>query len=242
MGEISSFPPGVAERLAVYVYRLIDPRNGETFYIGKGQGDRVFAHIRAVVEDDQVGEKIGRIQDIRNAGFEVAHVIHRHGMDTKTALEVEAALIDAYPGLTNLAGGHGSSEYGVMHAQEVVRRYAAEEAVFRHRCILISINVSIEEASIYEAVRYAWRLSLHRAERAELVLAVSRGLIVDVFVPECWQEATADHFPGRVDVPGRYGFHGKVAEPTRREMYRGCRVPDRFRKRGASNPIKYTYR
>ncbi|MCH7911203.1 MAG: hypothetical protein IIB38_16510 [Candidatus Hydrogenedentes bacterium] len=43
------FPPGVAEHLKWYVYRLIDPRNGQTFYVGKGKGDRVFAHIRVDV-------------------------------------------------------------------------------------------------------------------------------------------------------------------------------------------------
>jgi hypothetical protein len=36
------FPPGVAAKLKYYVYRLIDPRNGETFYVGKGKEDRVF--------------------------------------------------------------------------------------------------------------------------------------------------------------------------------------------------------
>jgi len=45
--EIESFPPNVARKLKTYVYRLIDPRNGETFYIGKGQNNRVFSHIRA---------------------------------------------------------------------------------------------------------------------------------------------------------------------------------------------------
>ena len=40
-----SFKKGVAEELGFYVYRLIDPRNGQTFYVGKGRGDRVFAHI-----------------------------------------------------------------------------------------------------------------------------------------------------------------------------------------------------
>lgn len=49
-----SFPPEVVEHLKCYVYRLIDPRNGETFYVGKGSGDRVFAHVRgaAEVKDD----------------------------------------------------------------------------------------------------------------------------------------------------------------------------------------------
>ena len=40
------FPEEFKEQLKWYVYRLIDPRNGETFYVGKGQGDRVFEHAR----------------------------------------------------------------------------------------------------------------------------------------------------------------------------------------------------
>jgi hypothetical protein len=95
--EFTSFPPEVAQRLKTYVYRLIDPRNGETFYVGKGQGNRVFAHIREQVGDDDPNLKLKRIRDIRLAGFEVAHVIHRHGLDDRTAYEAEAALMDAYP-------------------------------------------------------------------------------------------------------------------------------------------------
>ena len=111
--ESDSFPPAVATRLKTYVYRLIDPRNGETFYVGKGKGNRVFSNIRGEqnLEGDDLDNKITRIREIRLAGFEVAHVIHRHGMDEGTDFEVEAALIDAYPGLTNIAGGTGS-DYG----------------------------------------------------------------------------------------------------------------------------------
>ena len=42
---IEQFTSDVEKALGHYVYRLIDPRNGETFYVGKGQGNRVFAHV-----------------------------------------------------------------------------------------------------------------------------------------------------------------------------------------------------
>lgn len=146
--EVTAFSSEVAEKLKTYVYRLIDPRNGETFYVGKGQGNRVFAHIHEQVQEDDPSNKLRRIRGIHLAGFEVAHVIHRHGMDDRTAFEVEAALMDAYPGLTNVSGGFGNSDFGAMHAMEIVRRYAAEPAVFQHRALLISVNRSAADSSL----------------------------------------------------------------------------------------------
>lgn len=145
-----SFSSDVAAKLKTYVYRLIDPRNGETFYVGKGKGNRVFSHIRAEegLEGDEIDNKLKRIRAIRLAGFEVGHVIHRHGMDENTAFEVEAALIDAYPGLTNIAVGTGGNDYGAMHAEEIIRRYSAKPAEFRHRALLISVNRSAAERSL----------------------------------------------------------------------------------------------
>jgi uncharacterized protein (DUF433 family) len=70
-----------------YVYRLIDPRNGETFYVGKGLGNRVFAHVKGELDADadSLTDKRQRIRDIRRDGFEVIHVVHRHGMDEATS-------------------------------------------------------------------------------------------------------------------------------------------------------------
>jgi hypothetical protein len=96
-------------------------------------------------------------------------------MDEATAFEVEAALMDAYPGLTNLAGGHGSSDYGAMHAQEIIRRYFAEPAVFHHRALLISVNRSSAERSLYDATRFAWKISRAKATQAEVILATVQG-------------------------------------------------------------------
>ena len=234
-----SFPPEVVDKLKTYVYRLIDPRNGETFYVGKGKGNRVFAHIEAKLGDDDPNNKLRRIRQIRLAGFEVAHVIHRHGMDDKTAYEVEAALMDAYPGLTNIAGGHGNTEYGVMHAEEIIRRYTAEPAEFHHRAMLISVNRSAAENSLYEATRFAWKVNVKRAERAEVILATLQGMIVGAFVASAWLPADAGYFPGREDIPGRLGFVGEEAPIELASLYVGKRVPDDYRKRGSANPVKY---
>jgi hypothetical protein len=242
MPRDESFPQEVARRLKTYVYRLIDPRNGETFYVGKGQGNRVFSHIRteANLEGDDLNNKIKRIREIRLAGFEVAHVIHRHGMDDSTAFEVEAALLDAFPGVTNVAGGVGSHDYGAMHAKEIIRRYAAESAVFRHKALLININRTAAETPLYEATRYAWKVG-SRAKEAEVILAVLQGLIVGAFVADKWLPATAANFPGREPVPDRLGFVGREAPAEMKRLYVGKRVPDEYRKPGASNPIKYTW-
>lgn len=241
--EIESFPPGVARILKTYVYRLIDPRNGETFYIGKGRGNRVFAHIHAEqgLEGDELDNKLKRIREIRLAGFEVAHIIHRHGMDDKTALEVEAALIDAYPGLTNISGGMHNSDYGVMHAKEIIDRYRAEPAVFHHKALLININRSATETSLYEATRYAWKINIAKAKMAQVILAIKQGMIIEAFIANQWLEATAANFPGHEDAPGRFAFIGHKAPPEIEKMYVGKRIPDEYRKPGAANPIKYTW-
>ncbi len=239
---MNSFPNNVHSKLKTYVYRLTDPRNGDTFYVGKGRGNRVFAHIRAEknLEGDDVSNKVQRIRAIHAAGFEVGHVIHRHGMDDATAFEVESALIDAYPGLTNSVDGRGGTEFGAMHAQEIMQRYNAAPAVFAHRCLLINVNRTAIESSLYEATRYAWKVSETKAKAAEFILATVQGLIVAAFVADQWLPATDVNFPGREDSPGRFGFIGKKAPPEIWNRYVGKRVPDEYRKRGAANPIKYT--
>ena len=45
---IDRFAPEVQKKLAYYVYRLIDPRSGQTFYVGKGRQNRVFAHAKGL--------------------------------------------------------------------------------------------------------------------------------------------------------------------------------------------------
>lgn len=238
------FPPEVIEKLGNYVYRLIDPRNGETFYVGRGVGNRVFAHVRVernlIPDEDEISLKIQTIRAIKTAGLEVIHIIHKYGMDEKTAEAVEAALINAYPGLTNIVLGAGSNDFGPANAKEIIINYSAKEAVLDEACLLININQSISELDLYMATRYAWRLNPKKTERAKYVLAVSQGIIREVFIAEKWLEANEVNFPGYTAAPGRYGFDGYAAPESIQQGFRNHRIPEKCRSR-SSNPIRYTY-
>jgi hypothetical protein len=262
--KMNEFPIGVGEKLKFYVYRLIDPRNGETFYIGKGKNDRLFQHVKATKSadvtidvdadsdgdgprDDDESLKVARINEIHRAGLDVIHIVHRHGIeDPKTAYEVEAALIDAFAGLSNASGGHHSTDRGPMHALEIAGKYALPELTPRDdKLILININ-SADHGSIDELLdrtRYAWRMSRHRAQKAQYVLAVIHGVVHGVFVPTNWFPATAEHFPSprfSATDTRRIGFHGRRAPNDVWEHYvglRGKRLPENMRH--GQNPIRY---
>ena len=116
----------------------------------------------------------------------------------------------------------------------------AEPFDAREPLILLSLGQSYRSGvDSYEAARFAWKLDGDRAGRFGLVLAHSRGLVVAAFRPERWIPATSENFPGRDTHPGRWGFVGRPAEPETVDYYVGRRVPDRFRHRGASNPVRY---
>ena len=238
------FPKEVVNKIGYYVYRLIDPRNGETFYVGKGKGNRVFEHAAGVeAGSEEFGsEKLERIRKIKLAGFDVQHVIHRHGMDERVAFEVEGAVMDAYPGLTNISGGHGNEDRGVAHAREIVESYQALPVEIRHPLVEITINRSSARDDVYNATRYAWKMARNQAEKAEIVLAVVGGIVVEVFVPNVWLDATKENFedlnPDN-DLEGRIGFRGKVAKDDIRNLYIRKKMPPR--KKGAANPIRYFF-
>lgn len=238
--DIKEFSDKTAKELGYYVYRLIDPRNGETFYVGKGKGSRVFAHVNDELklpevapkegEEDWISEKIRTIREIRLAGLGVMHIIHRHGMDEKTAFEVEAALIDAYPGLANEMRGH-HSDRGAAHASQLQKLYDAPQIPdnLGHKLLVIKIKQETVEGqgTVYEAVRKSWRINTERAEQVDYVLAIINGLCHSVFIAEKWLD-----FPD-----GRHGFEGHEAPPEIQDLYRDHRLPQNTR--GSQNPISY---
>ena len=82
---VKEFSKEAIDNLKYYVYKLIDPRDGKVFYIGKGKGNRVFSHInlslRYESRDEEISDKISLIREIKNDGLDVITIIHRHGIN-----------------------------------------------------------------------------------------------------------------------------------------------------------------
>jgi len=247
--------PEVSEALGHYVYKLIDPRDDKVFYIGRGQGERVLSHIREhtagenkTATDYVISSKLSVIRSIKKEGLLPRHVIVRHGMTASQASLVEAILIEETPSLTNLVSGEGTDHYGRATLEELIIRYSAE-------CLTLPLGLKVlvikikrsrdDDVSVYEAVRKAWKISVSRARKADLIFAVTDDLVRGVFVADEWLPATTKNFPALLeDIPGRYGFNGREATPESTKKYLGKRLPAILQgkgKRGMASPILYNY-
>lgn len=167
---VNAFAAGVIEKIGFYVYLLIDPRDGVVFYVGKGTGNRCFAHLDEARKSqrDTVGDyaKLARIRAIESMGASVQMELLRHGLDEREAFLVESAAIDllGLQLLTNRVVGHNAAEVGRMSIVDINVLYGATPVEINpsHRVVLIRINRLFERGmsdhELYEATRKWWRI------------------------------------------------------------------------------------
>lgn len=219
------FSRAVIEKLNYYVYCLIDPRSNEVFYIGKGCGNRVFAHMNLALETSFETDKLDQIRQINKEGLDPIHYIIRHGLEPNHALEIESTLIDYSRlcegfnfKLKNLVKGHHSFDRGLKTATDIVQFYDAKTINIEEQALIIIVNklywYGMPPEELYRIVHEKWRLSRDRINNVKYVIAAYLGLTREVYEVKEWY----DTFDERTKKM-RVGFNGKVAEENIRNKY-----------------------
>ena len=250
-GSAALFSPYVCEQIGYYVYLLLDGE--DVFYVGKGKGNRVFDHARGaplpIEGETPESLKIQRIQSIRSADRGVDVLLVRHGLTEPEAFLVESVLIDLSSRpisskLTNIAGGHRANTLGYMTAAEVIQLYDAPP-IELDDTPLIFLRIprlwyrGIDPADLFEATRGWWLLNPRRAEQARYVMAVSRGVVREVYEADRWyaRERGALGWTDAELRRQRFGFDGSVAAADA-DRWRHRNVVSLFPK-GYQGPVRY---
>ena len=236
------------EALKHYVYCLVDPRDKYIFYIGKGEGNRVFNHANDALISEDSTLKLDKIREIIFSGLSVEYYIIRHGLNTADeAFLIESTLIDllTYPAfntkslLTNIAAGHHQWNEGIKTINEIKQLYMCEKLILNpgHKLLLVCINKSYDQQkadgeyirpNIYEATRKHWTVSKKRADEVDYVLGVYKGVVRIVIKPTTeWQLST----PGEEGCPQfskrkRYKIEGITDDVEGNRLYLNKDVRD----------------
>lgn len=112
-----------------YVYELVDPRDGKTFYVGKGKGKRRFEHVLDA-KKGVPGLKCDRIREVIACGLDIEVRVIKEFRSEDAAYRYEARVIKriGLENLTNVSPG-GRIQFpvepaGRKEARESVRALA----------------------------------------------------------------------------------------------------------------------
>jgi len=248
------FDEKTIEKLNYYVYGLINPLDGQLFYVGKGTGNRVFMHLKDAIKEDSSNLKLDLIRSILFKGHQIKHLILRHGLSEKEAFEVESTLIDFGDyfkyNFSNIVAGNNSHKRGIMTSDEIIRKYNSKPLKeLLHPVIIININKKynrgINQEEIYKATKEAWVINENKTNVVKYALAEFEGIIIEVYKIKDWYRVKPKDFNDRnndliiTNSKVRWGFEGIVAEENVRAVYINKSIAH-VKKQGAANPIRYS--
>lgn len=159
----------------------------------------------------------------------------------KEALEVEAALIDCYQGLSNIQRGYHSDDFGVTNAQTLISRFSRKTYVEPHNFKYLIIKVQqwrLDDLlathnvnARYEATRWCWRIRPRSIKEYPYVFSVTGGIVREVYQIDKWI---------LTDENGRYAFEGHIAETSLRKQFVDKRIPNTYSKKGMASPVLFS--
>ncbi len=233
-------------KLGYYVYALVNPLTAKVFYIGKGNNNRVFAHVQEIIDNKEEINSIKKaeIKAILDSGKQIEHYIIRHGLSESEAFLVESTLIDynniLVHKLTNEVSGHHSAFYGIKTTDELIRQYNAPKLEqISDSVVIININRKYKETknksiSVYEATKEAWVIGEQKRNEVQFALAEFQGIIIGVFEILHWYPIQTNNNTNN----NRWGFGGIEAPENIKSKYINTSILH-AKKRGAANPIRF---
>lgn len=238
------FNKNTIEHLGHYVYALIDPKDNTIFYVGKGTGNRVFAHVNAVLKGkfSKITPKIEKIEEIHKRTDDsinkVKHCILHHGMTNEHALFIESVLIDLLhhntqfnlqnSDLANIQSGYDCNR-GIRTAEALAQFYNADETQFMPNEKVLALNISKTDGDIDERIRRYWVVDIAKASQADYILASYKGFVVGVYKDVKWSP-----------VGKKYEFeHTRVCNGEFYDRVFHKKLPQR--KGGQQNPVWYIH-
>lgn len=232
--EMPYFSQKVQEELGYYVYCLVDPRDHKIFYIGKGCGNRVFAHACCALEQGGDTDKIDKIREIIQSGYSVKHYIIRHKLTEEDAFTVESVLIDLLTYhdfntdslLTNIVAGHHQWDEGIKTTDEIEQLYDCKPLQLQkgHKLLMVNLNKTYIQRNangmkvrpdLYEITRGNWRVNRANADEVNYVLGVYKGVVRCVIKPTAKWEKIFDVYTNS----NRYRIEGVTDDREGNDLY-----------------------
>jgi len=244
---ISNFSTSVIKQLGCYVYRFVDPRNHETFYIGIGRGNRIFAHLECSLcsynNENYLrkGEKVDlleydRINTIKEAGYKIEPLIERWGLSYNEALIIESVFFDFYK-MDKLSNNcffwqkeHGQTTVDKLESNLYCEEYQDDESNPKY----IIIKVKDERLKIEgreKATSTNILLSYDKAQSYKYVLSVSFGVVREVYKVKEWK---------RDQLSCKCSFVSEPCEKGIRDIFLNKKIPDAYLRKGLANPVLYS--